>query len=188
VWPFRRSCTPLRNTSRSASGRRTPNGGWNWWRGKIVEAAPSSVRNSVLAARIAGFLVGYVDERDLGYVTGADGGFQLGPRTVRLPDAAFISKERAGGLEGSVFGGAPDLAVEVISESETPRDVLDKARAYLDAGAQMVWTVYPDAQVVDVYRRSADGGMIVDTIGADGTLSGLPALPGFTLPLADLFR
>lgn len=156
--------------------------------GEIVELASSSKKNTVIAARVVRFLGNFVDERDLGYVTGADGGFQLGPRTVRLPDAAFISKERAGGLEGAMFGAAPDLAVEVISDSETPRDVLDKARAYLDAGAQMVWTVYPDAQVVDVYRRSADGGMIVDTIGADGTLSGAPALPGFTLPLADLFR
>lgn len=156
--------------------------------GEIVELASSSKKNTVIAARIAYYLNTCVIPADLGYVSGADGGFQLGARTVRLPDTAFISKERAGGLEGAVLSGAPDLAVEVISDSETPREVLDKARAYLEAGAALVWTVYPDAQVVDVYRLTRDSSMIVDTVGAGGTLSGAPALPGFTLPLADLFR
>src|SRR5439155_20989115 len=87
--------------------------------GVPVEMPPSSQRNTVLAIRIARLIGNHVDANDLGYVTGADGGYELGPHDTRLPNVGFIAKARAGKLTGVTFPVAPDLAVEVISPSET---------------------------------------------------------------------
>src|SRR5262249_37706363 len=78
--------------------------------GVIVEMASSSKINTILGVRLSRLLGTFVDSRALGFVTGADGGFQIGPRTTLIPDTAFISTERAGGIEGNVFAVAPDLA------------------------------------------------------------------------------
>jgi Uma2 family endonuclease len=155
--------------------------------GSIIEIPASSRLSTVVAARIAHFLGNHVDDLQLGYVTGADGGFELGPHDVRIPDAAFIAKERVPELAGTTFPTAPDLAVEVVSPSETPRSVLDKARAYLSAGTRLVWVVYPEDRVVDVHRLSEDGSMNNQTIDAEGTLDGQDVLPGLTLRVSDIF-
>jgi Uma2 family endonuclease len=154
--------------------------------GVPVEMPSSSKKNTVLAARFVHFLVTHVDRHDLGYVSGADGGYDLGPHDTRLPDAAYISKSRAGGLQGVTFPVAPDLAVEVISPSETSRAVLDKVRAYLQAGTALVWVVHPEDKVVDVYRLAGEG-LYVQTFNLTGVLDGGDVLPGFTLPISELF-
>jgi Uma2 family endonuclease len=104
-----------------------------------------------------------------------------------VPDAAFISKARAAGVSGKTFPGAPDLAVEVISPSETPRSVADKVQRYLRAGRQLVWAVYPNERVVDVYRPAAEGGVNMHTVDVNGELDGSPALPGFKLTVREIF-
>jgi Uma2 family endonuclease len=153
----------------------------------IYELAPSSKKNTITAIRFASFLLQFADEHDLGYVSGADGGFELNDDEVRLPDVAFISKDRAAGLEGTVFAAAPDLAIEVISPSESPRKVLDKVRAYLRAGTKLVWTAYPDDEVVDAHHMSESGSLVIDTFGMDDTLDGGSVLPGFKLPIRKIF-
>ena len=155
--------------------------------GVICEMPPSSQVNTVIAMRIGRFLGNYVDERDLGYVTGADGGFELGPHDVRIPDSAYISKKRVSELSGTTFPVAPDLAVEVISPSETSRGILDKVRAYLKAGTRLVWVVYPEDELVDVHRLASDDSMNIQTLSIDGTLDGGDVLPGFMLPVSDVF-
>jgi Uma2 family endonuclease len=155
--------------------------------GAIHEMPPSSKLNTVIAARLVRLLGNYVDERDLGYVTGADGGYQLGPHDVRLPDVGFIAKARAAGLSGTVFPVAPDLAIEVISPSETLRAVLNKTLAYLQAGTRLVWVVYPEDRVVYEFRLADDGGLHMKMGGKKWTLDGGDALPGFTLKVGDVF-
>ena len=154
-------------------------------RGEIVAMPPSSPRNSMIAMRIGRLIGNYVAEYDLGYVMGADGGYTLAADEVRIPDVSFVSKERMPELPDR-FEGGPDLAVEVISPSESSRHVMDKIRLYLHAGTRLVWAVYPDEQVVDVYRP-AEAGMHVQKVDMDGMLMGDPVLPGFTLDLHDLF-
>jgi len=108
--------------------------------GEIVEMAASSPANTVIAARISYFLNAFVIPNDLGYVTGADGGFVLSEQRVRQPDVAFVSKNRVPTLPKR-FNLAPDLAVEVVSPDE---DVFKKANEYLRAGTKQVWAVYAD--------------------------------------------
>jgi Uma2 family endonuclease len=103
--------------------------------GIIIELPPSSPTNGMIAMLIGHLLLTHVLPTGSGYVTGPDVGYQLGPNTICQPDAAYISKQRAGGIPRKVFPIAPDLAVEIISPSETVRSVLDKVRLYLQAGA-----------------------------------------------------
>lgn len=155
--------------------------------GVIVEVPPSSQKNTVTAARIIYFFNAFVIPRNLGYVTGADGGFTLDARNARQPDVAFISKARHARLEGVVFPLAPDLAVEVISPSESSNDVLKKVTRYLEAGTKLVWTVYPEDNGVYVWQLAADGSLKAQAFGAADTLDGGEVLPGFTLKVSDIF-
>jgi Uma2 family endonuclease len=156
--------------------------------GIIVEMPPSSQNNTVIAMRIGRLLGNFVDEQGLGYVTGADGGFRLGENEVRIPDTAFIAKDRVSELSGTIFPVAPDIAVEVISPSVSPRMVLDKVRAYLSAGTQIVWTVYPDDEVIDVCHLDHEQNLVIQTIGQDGELHSGDVLPSFTLSLRQIFH
>ena len=155
--------------------------------GEIIEMPPSSQINTVIAMRIGSFFNAFVIPRDLGYVTGADGGYTLTVHNARQPDVAFISKARHPVLEGVAFPIAPDLAVEVISPSESSNDVLKKVQRYIEAGTQLVWTVYPLEQTVYVWTPAPDGGLHVKTFGIEDTLDGGDVLPGFTLKVRDIF-
>jgi Uma2 family endonuclease len=121
--------------------------------------------------------------RDLGFVTGADGGFKLASKRVRLPDVGFIAKEHLSQLPGR-FEMAPDLVVEVVSPDE---DVFKKVREYIAAGTRLVWTVYPDEKTVYVFRPAEGAELRVQQFGLDDTLDGGDVLPGFTLPVREIF-
>lgn len=151
--------------------------------GEIIDVGESRPVNTVTASRIGYFLNAYVIPRDLGYVTGADGGFKLGERRVRIPDVGFISKARMPKLPKR-FSVPPDLAVEVVSEDE---DIHRKAREYLTAGTKAVWAVYPDERTVYTMLLDADGTLTSTPYGLDATLDGREIIPGFTLPVRDIF-
>jgi Uma2 family endonuclease len=151
--------------------------------GVIVEMASSSPKNTVIAGRIIYYLNGHVIPNNLGYVMVPDGGFKLASGKARQPDAAFVSKTRLPQLPRE-FNIAPDLAVEVVSENE---DVFKKAHEYLRAGTQLVWAVYPDEQTVYVLRLDEDGRLHSQPFPIDATLDGGEVLPGFMLPVRDIF-
>ena len=148
--------------------------------GVIVEMASSSPRNTVIAARMAHFLNAHVLPNNLGYVTAPDGGFKLAQRRVRQPDCAFVSKRRLPHLPDE-FDFAPDIAIEVASPNE---DVLRKAKEYLAAGARLVWVIYADVETVEVFRPDEPRWQ---TLSAEVTLTGEDVLPGFELPVRDIF-
>ena len=104
---------------------------------------------------------------------------------MRAPDVAFISTARlpGGELPREFLRGAPDLAVEVLSPSESPIEVQQKVREYLDSGARLVWIVAPDANTVTAYR--ADG--TAQLLRESDILQGEDVLPGFSLRLGDFF-
>src|SRR5207302_6065020 len=106
------------------------------------------------------------------------------PDTVRAPDVSFLSRERLAEHpvpETGFYPGAPDLAVEVMSPSDRRAEVEEKVAEYLDAGAREVWVVDTALTLVDVItkrsRRSLQRHEVLTT----------EILPGFSLPLADLF-
>ena len=156
--------------------------------GEIVEMPlPNGEHGEVLA--ILTVKIGhYVLEKELGRVTTGDAGFILernpdGRDTVRGMDLAFISKSKAPApLPNTLLEFAPDLAVEVISPSNEAADIRLKIRQLLDAGTTLVWIVYPELRIVDVHTR--DGAT---TLNAADTLSGGDVLPGFEIPVREIF-
>ncbi len=150
-------------------------------RGEVVEVSPANDRSSEVAALMIAALVAFVYPNKLGRVTSSDGGYQLDAHTLRSPDAAFYSQERdAQPRDRNTFVPfAPDLAVEVMSPSNSAPDMRDKVQQYLDAGTRLVWVVYPSPtmQYVDVFYPDGTAKRVTDT--PDGE----DVLPGFTLPL-----
>jgi Uma2 family endonuclease len=156
-------------------------------KGKLVTMSATSSRPAMVAAEIGGEIRNYVREHRLGRVGGADWGFRLqsDPDTVRAPDYAFVRAERIPpeGVPPGFWPGAPDLALEVISPSDRFGAVMEKVEEYLSAGARMVIVVDPEARITRVFRPDRP----TRVLGPDGTLDGEDVLPGFTLPLSQVW-
>lgn len=141
---------------------------------------------SRLAMYLAGLLNAFVIPRNLGIVTGPDGTMQIIADLVRIPDVAFISWDRLPGRKlpkEPVPLVAPNLAAEVLSKSNTPKEMSVKREEYFNAGVQLVWELDPRQRVVDVYTAPTDPV----TLGIHDTLDGGTVLPGFTVTLKELF-
>lgn len=140
-----------------------------------------------------GHLIGrFVYAHDLGAMFGAQGPFRFNLNLVRMPDVAFVrwdSVDDPPQLEdpdGAFIECPPDLAVEVLSPGNTPREMAIKLDEYARAGVKLVWYVDPERREVDVYPKGRAKGK--KTAGEGGTLDGGKVLPGFALPVADIFK
>lgn len=156
-------------------------------RGELKEMSPAGPRGSRIAAVIAQWLLNFAVPRHLGSVYVSEAGFIIrrNPDTVRAPDVAFVRADRLPPDEEQDFylPLAPDLAVEVISPSDRLTAVQAKVGQCLEAGVRLVWVVNPRTRQVTVHQP----GRPMQTVGAGQALDGADVLPGFTLPLSDLF-
>jgi Uma2 family endonuclease len=149
--------------------------------GEIVEVV-SNGTSSALGSRMNIFLGGFVLQNHHGFTTGADGGYCIGDERY-IPDCAFVSRKRQAKPTSEAYNAIPpDLAVEVLSPSNTPDEMTIKVDNYLRTGV-VVWVVNPDAQRVTVHRPDAPP----KTYSINDTLDGGAVLPGFTLPVRDIF-
>lgn len=154
--------------------------------GVLVEKV-MGYRESYIALLIATALNVFVIPRKLGAVTGPDGMMRLFPGLVRIPDVAFVSRQRLpGGKIPSepVPHVVPDLAVEVLSVGNTVSEMDRKRLEYFEAGVRLLWLVDPRTRTAEVYTPGATEPI---TIAEDGLLDGGDILPGFTLALRSLF-
>ncbi len=155
--------------------------------GEIIEHMPSFPYASGVGNLILYYIMGFVLENDLGNVTGEQGGYEVSEEDTFAPDVAFISHARQANLPNDKFNPVPpDLAVEVVSPSDLAdpkRRIQRKLEKYKAARIPLLWYVYSDPQMVDVYRN----GEFVETVGIDGVLDGYDVLPGFKLPVAKIF-
>ena len=141
---------------------------------------------SILAAALIEVLRVFVRARKLGLVSGPDGMIRLFPGIIRIPDVAFVSWDRVPGRRVPRQPApqmAPDLAIEVLSPGNTATEMQRKIRDYFEAGVRLVWIVDPETRTVSVHR-SADRETVLKAIE---TLDGGDVLPGFALPLRELF-
>lgn len=157
-------------------------------RGELVSTPMSSYESSDIAAGIVTALRTYAHAGKFGRVAGADGAFILSrdPYTVRIPDASFVRIDRLPPPEQRrrFLELAPDLAVEVISPSDSANDVQAKVREYLDAGVQLIWVVHPIQRTVTVYGADRNARVLYE----DEILDGGDVLPGFAMTVADIFE
>ena len=156
-------------------------------RGELKVMSPSKPLHGIVCAEVAAELRDFVREHDLGVVVGAETGFivERDPDSVLGVDAAFISNERLSAVEDldKFFPSAPDLAVEVMSPSNTAREMEKKVALYFAAGARAVWVFNPKKKTAAVYATPSD----VRVLTENDTLQGGDVLPGFRLELSKLF-
>ncbi len=152
----------------------------------ILVEKPMGYEESLIAVEIIRFLANFVAERKLGYVTGEGGMVKLAKGLVRIPDVAFVSTKRLPGGKPPrrpIPKLAPNLAVEVLSESNTAEEMERKLDDYFEADVELVWFVEPRARTVEVY--TAPDARTLLKVGQ--TLTGGTVVPGFKLKLRDLF-
>ena len=157
--------------------------------GELIEMSPPGGRHGQLQVRMGRFLDIFVEIQSLGIVTSETGYHPTNNRQILLsPDVAFVSRERAPQpFPEKYIPLMPDLAVEIVSPSNTYSQARRKAKIYLQNGAQLVWIVMPRRNSVEVCRLTDSGGMTRETVGSEGLLSGERVLPGFELKLNRLF-
>jgi Uma2 family endonuclease len=158
-----------------------------WVENTLVEKA-MGFHESWLAIIISGELYAYLKTHDVGMAGGEAGVMKILPDIGRAPDVSFIAwKSLPDGKppprSDKVPAIVPDLAVEVLSASNTPREMARKRDEYFRAGVKLVWEIDPESRSANVFT----GPNAVTPIPTDGTLDGGDLLPGFTLSLRELF-
>jgi Uma2 family endonuclease len=128
----------------------------------------------------------HLETHDVGFIMLPDGPTRLRKRLVRIPDLSFISWDRMPTREypaTPIAGVVPNLAVEVLSSGNRPAEMARKRREYFLAGVQLVWEIDPFKRTVAVYTSPEAS----TTLTEQDTLDGGDVLPGFALPLRQLF-
>ncbi len=101
------------------------------------------------------------------------------------PDILYVSKERAAVITEKNVQGAPDLVVEVLSETTAEIDRTTKLKLYARYGVQEYWLIDPEQCTAEIYRREARGFERVASLQPSDSLT-TPLLPGFSVPLRKL--
>jgi Uma2 family endonuclease len=154
--------------------------------GRFVPMPPTGWPHARAEVKVSSRLEQFVEANGLGSVLGGEAGIIIrrGPDTVRGADVAFISNQRlAKASPDGYLDVAPELIVEIVSPNDRWSDITAKLEDYFSVGVQMVWLVDPQRRCVSCYR----GPTKLSVVGPNGTLTAEPMLPGFTLPVSDLF-
>lgn len=156
-------------------------------RGELIEMSPVSPQHGRVVGRLSARVVDYALDHDLGEVYVGDTGWRLeyAPDTVLAPDIAFVRKARVADVNEVGFAKTfPDLAIEVLSPSNTAAEMILKLKIYSSSGVSTVWIIEPTRQVAEMHRK----GQPVIRLGLDDSLEEPELLPGFSLKLRDLFQ
>lgn len=156
-------------------------------RGEVIESIPPGGQHGAIAGSIYALLRAWIKVIGGGYAA-VEAGYVLAqePDTVRGADVSYVRADRipATGVPEAFWHSAPDLAVEVISPSETAGEIRYKVRDYLHAGTPLVWTVYPRTR--EVLAFTPDGKS--QTFGENDTLEFPAVLPGFRCVVREIFE
>ncbi len=161
-------------------------GGYDLVGGQLYERI-SGFDTSMIALIVNGRLMAHVVANKLGWVAQSDGGLQIfndAPMKVRFADGAFVSRARSPHRPGDGhLRVAPDLVIEVVSPNDVASEIDVKAAEYLNAGVRLIWVVYPETRAVNIFRPGGQDSRLTE----GETLSGEDIVPGFELPVAEIF-
>jgi Uma2 family endonuclease len=153
--------------------------------GVLVEK-PRGYPESILASYLIELLNAFVRPRNLGVITAPDGSVRLYRGLVRFPDVAYASWDRFPNRrrpKAQIPDLVPDLAIDVLSPSNTVREMERKRGDYFSVGVKLVWHIDPDSRTVETYT----GPNTFTTLHEADSLTGDPVLPGFSIALGELF-
>ena len=152
--------------------------------GEMIEMTRPAYRHNRVLMNLLLALGNYLHPSRKGLALLSENLYALGPLTRRAPDAAVILGDRRAELENAkVISIIPDIAAEVLSPNESSRMIHRKLHQYFEAGVREVWLIDPDSREVEIWtgprlpERALSGEDVLTSV----------LLPGFTLPLADLF-
>jgi Uma2 family endonuclease len=152
-----------------------------------VHLSPSrSTKHQLILGNTSVSLGTYVRSARLGVLFCAPLDVCLNPDTALQPDLVFISAERVGIVQENFVAGAPDLAVEVLSQSTAAYDRATKLPLYAEAGVPEVWLIDSQGKTVEVLRLQGSKYFVEATHAGDQVLTS-NLFPGWQLPLRDLF-
>jgi Uma2 family endonuclease len=154
--------------------------------GEVVEMPSPSPLHAYVISMLVYLLAKHITAHQLGYFFADSVSYYLPNGDVFIPDASYLSFQRQTGLPNR-FTVAPDLAVEVVSPGNRPREILNKVESYLESGTLLVWVIYPEEQVIDSYRRGAGNTLIMQKHTATDLLDGEDVLPGLQFTVREVF-
>ena len=156
--------------------------------GELIDMGNSGAKHGYVCSILMILLGGYVRLHKLGAMFDSSTAFKMKSGNKRSPDVSFMAKERLQGLDELPDGfleGAPDLAVEILSPSNTVAEIHDKLVEYFENGSRLIWVIHPKEQYVLVYRSSQEPDRLLKSTDS---VDGEEIVPGFTLPVAELFQ
>lgn len=154
--------------------------------GELVNMGNSGMEHGYLSSNLTIFLGGYVLAHKLGVICDSSTAFNMRNGNKRSPDVSFVSKERLQGIKRlpkGFFAGAPDLVVEIISPHNTFSELHGKMIEYFANECRLAWLIHPDEQSILVYRSPRPDRLLKITDNLDGE----EVIPGFSMPISDLF-
>ena len=154
--------------------------------GELVTVGSAGAKHGYYVSLIHILLGAYVRSQKLGFTFDSDTSFKMKSGNRRSPDCSFFSKERLrslGGIPKGYIEGAPDLAIEVLSEANTVGEIHDKIVEYFENGSRLVWVIHPEEKYVLVYRQPEPAALK----RPGDILEGEEVIPGFALDLSEFF-
>ncbi|MBF2087215.1 Uma2 family endonuclease [Thermoleptolyngbya sp. C42_A2020_037] len=155
--------------------------------GELIDMGNSGMEHGWIASNLMIVLGGFVRTHKLGVMCDSSIAFSMKNGNRRSPDVSFVAKERLQGLRRlpkGFFQGAPDLAVEVLSPSNTVEEIHEKIVEYSENGTRLVWVIHPDEQYVLVYHSPSPDRLL----RLQDALEGESVVPGFSLAVSELFE
>lgn len=150
-----------------------------------LRLSPAGLEHEAIGIRLASLLLNHVKTFQLGEVYGSSTGYRLRNGNLRSPDVSFVKRQRLpDGKSPKGFAHfAPDLAVEILSPSDSMNEINEKISEYFDNGTSLVWVINPDSQTVMVYLSPINRCLFQ----AEDELTGGDIIPGFRCHVKELF-
>ena len=155
--------------------------------GELIQMAPAGFDHGDITCAVLAPLTTYVITNHLGRVVDGQTGFWMKSGNLLSPDMSFVGKSRLLGLKRGpkgFFKGSPDLAVEILSPTQSKAATNRKIREYFENDTEMAWVIDPPKKQVYVYR----GSRSPTVFGIGDYLDGEDVVPGFRMPVAELFK
>ncbi len=156
-------------------------------RGVFCKTMPTSPGHGFIAMKLGHLLLSALEKVGAGRVMGTDSGVRIErePDTILAPDIGYYAFDRLphDSDVSRITDVVPDIVAEVVSPSDTSREVAGKAAMWINAGVRLVWVVWPETKMIEVYRP----GQPTVTLRETDTLTGMDVLPQFSTPVGDVF-
>ena len=153
-------------------------------RGEIITMPPPGMLHGATCVKTVLKIGRFIEGGPGGTLVCNDSGFitERSPDSVRGPDVSYWTKERVKEIPVGYAKISPDMLVEVLSPSNTSKQILTKLREYFAKGVRLVWVIAPEDRTLRIYRNAEEGRLLHET----ATVTGEDVLPGFECRVSDL--